>query len=169
TSVGSAPSIAAANGVVYLNTLYNGVFSLNASTGTQILQYTPTPVNSSGNYDPPAIARGIVYVAGIGFSGNRRAQLYGLNASTGTQIFNTSRAGSSAYTDSSPSVANGVVYVECQSGLCAFNSLTGALLYESGSTWSTNVSPAIVNGVVYEACGSNTACAYGLSGSLERR
>jgi len=158
TNLGSEPSIASANGVVYVNSSNNGVFALNASTGAQLWQYTPTAGNSSGNYDPPAIAHGIVYVSGIGGNGN----LYGLNASTGAPIFNTSGAGSSAYTASSPSVANGVVYLQCSNGFCAFNSATGAVLFDGGTPGQDYVSPAIVNGAVYAACGPNSVCAYAL-------
>ncbi len=158
TTVGSNASMAYANNVVYVDTYNNGVYALNASSGAQIWQYTPTAGNYSGYDDPPAIANGKVYVSGIGFNGN----LYALKASTGAQIFNTSSDGSSANTTSSPSVANGVVYVECGSFVCAFNSATGALLYAPGSSGSQEVSPAVLNGVVYSACGPNNACAYGL-------
>jgi outer membrane protein assembly factor BamB len=165
TNVGSEPSMAVANGVVYVNTYNNGVYALSASTGSQIWQYTPTAGNYSGYFDPPAVANGKVYVSGVGFSGN----LYALNASNGAPIFNTSAAGSSAYTYSSPSVANGVVYVECQNLLCAFNSLNGKLLYVGSSGGSSQVSPAVVNGIVYEACGPNNACAYSLPAAAKRK
>lgn len=162
TSVGSQPSMAVANSVVYVNTYNNGVYALNASDGSQKWQYTPTAGNYSGYFDPPAIANGRLYVSGIGFSGN----LYALNASTGSPIFNTSAAGSNYDTDSSPSIANGVAYVECQSGVCAFNSFTGKLLDAIGGI-GQDASPAIVNGVIYEVCGYNNACAYSVASSAK--
>ena len=152
-------SVAVAKGVVYANTTNHGVFAFNGSTGAQIWQYTPTAGNYSGPDDPPAIAKGRVYVAGVGFAGN----MYALNASTGALIYNTSSgSGGITNTESSPSIANGVAYVECQNGVCAFKAFNGALLYTSSSSGSRQSSPAVVNGLLYDTCGPNTACAYGL-------
>jgi outer membrane protein assembly factor BamB len=152
-------SVAVSKGVVYANTDSHGVFAFNASTGSQLWQYTPNAGNSSGQDDPPAIAGKTVYVAGVGFSGN----LYALKASSGALIYHTSTgSGGAQITLSSPSVANGVAYVECQSGVCAFNAETGDALYSSGASGSQQSSPAVVDGVLYDTCGPNTACAYGL-------
>ena len=152
-------SVAVAKRVVYANTESHGVFAFDGSSGSQIWQYTPSAGNSSGQDDPPAIAKGKVYVAGVGFSGN----LYALKESSGALIYHTTAgSGGTDLTASSPSVANGVAYVECQTGLCAFNAANGTPLYSSGSTGSSQSSPAIVNGIVYETCGPNTACAYAL-------
>lgn len=152
-------SLAFSKGVVYANTYNHGVFAFNAATGSQMWQYTPTAGNSAGQDDPPAIAAGNVYVAGIGFNGN----LYALKASNGALIYHTTAGvGDAETTDSSPSVANGVVYVECQSGVCAFNAKTGQLLFTPAGSGSQQSSPAIVNGVLYDTCGPNAACAYGL-------
>jgi len=164
TDLGSNTSISVSKGIVYVNTLSNGVFALNASTGSQLWQFTPTAGNSSGYYDPPAISDR-VYVSGIGSGGN----LYALNPSTGAQMFNTSGDGSTATTDSPPSVANGVVYSQCQSGLCAYNSATGALLFAAASSPSQNVPPVIVKGVVYTTCGTNDICAYALPTGMHSR
>lgn len=151
-------SVAVAKGVVYDDTSSHGVFAFDATSGTQLWQYTPTAGNYSGQDDPPAIANGKAYVSGVGSNGN----LYALKAATGALLFDTQSAGSSAYTYSSPSIANGVAYVECQSSICAFNAKNGALLYAGTSGPSSQSSPAVVNGVVYDTCGPNTACAYAL-------
>jgi outer membrane protein assembly factor BamB len=152
-------SPAVAKGTLYVNTASHGVFAFNGATGTQLWQYTPTAGNYGGQDDPPAVAKGKVYVAGVGFSGN----LYALNAANGALIFNTSvGSGNEAATTSSPSIANGVAYVECDSGVCAFDAKTGAQLYSAASSGSQQSSPAVVNGVVYDTCGPNTACAYAL-------
>ncbi len=162
TGSDSVPTVS--GGVVYANTVNNGLYAFNASTGAQLWQYTPTAGNGGGNYDPAAVANGRVYISGIGFSGN----LYALNAKTGAVDFITA-TGSSVNTVSSPSVANGVVYVSCLSDLCAFNSFTGKLLYAGTSGAGTNyVSPSIVNGVVYTACGANSVCVFSLPSSSSR-
>ena len=103
--------------------------------------------------------------AGVGFSGN----LYALKATTGALLYHTSSgSGGIDMTTSSPSIANGVAYVECQSGVCAFNAKNGTPLWSAGNSSSQQSSPAIVNGVVYDTCGPNTACAYSLP-ALRRR
>jgi eukaryotic-like serine/threonine-protein kinase len=153
-------SLAVYKNVVYVNTYSHGVFAFNASNASQIWHYMPDAGNYSGPNDPPAIAKGIVYVAGIGFKGN----LYALNASTGSLIYSTvSHGGDAEDTESSPSVANGVVYVGCRSGVCAFDEATGALLYAFGAPGSQQSTPAVVNGIVYATCGPNAACAYALA------
>ena len=152
-------SIAVWKNVVYVNTYSHGVFAFNASNASQIWHYMPAAGNYSGSSDPPAIANGIVYVAGAGFGGN----LYALNASTGALIYSTSPGSAGAEnTESSPSVANGVVYVGCRSGVCAFNAATGALLRAFGAPGGGQSPPAVVNGVVYATCGPNASCAYAL-------
>lgn len=151
-------SIAVYKNVVYVNTYNHGVFAFNASNASQIWHYTPAGGNYSGTSDPPAIANGKVYVAGVAFGGN----LYALDASTGALIYGTSSASGGAQTTSSPSVANGVVYVGCQSGICAYAEATGTLLRAFGTPGGKQSPPAVVNGVVYATCGPNAACAYGL-------
>jgi outer membrane protein assembly factor BamB len=160
TSTGdSGNSIAVSRGIVYVNTLNHGVFAFDATTGSQVWQYAPAAGNYSGQDDPPAIAGERVYVSGVGFDAN----LYALKASSGTLIYNTSLGSGDEYeTESSPSVANGVVYVECHSGVCAFNAKTGSALFATAGTGSQQSSPAIVDGVLYDTCGPNDACAYGL-------
>jgi glucose dehydrogenase len=154
-------SIAVYKNVVYVNTYNHGVFALNASNASEIWHYTPAGGNYSGTSDPPAIANGRVYVAGVGFGGN----LFALNASTGALIYDTSAAGSAANTESPPSVANGVVYVACQAGICAYDEATGKLLHAFGTPGGKQSPPAVVNGAVYGTCGANAACAYALPGS----
>lgn len=158
-------SLAVYKNVVYVNTYSHGVFAFNASNASQIWHYMPAAGNYSGSNDPPAIANGIVFVAGVGFTGN----LYALNASTGALIYTTVPGnGDAENTESSPTVANGVVYVGCRSGVCAFNARTGALLNAFGSPGSEQSPPAVVNGAVYATCGPNAVCAYGLPANRPR-
>ena len=152
-------SLAVYKNIVYANTYSHGVFAFNASNASQVWHYTPSAGNSSGSNDPPAIANGIVYVAGAGFDGN----LYALNAASGALVFVTSPGdGGAQTTESSPSVANAVVYVACRSGVCAFDARSGTLLRAFGTPGGGQSPPAVVNGVVYAACGPNAVCAYGL-------
>jgi outer membrane protein assembly factor BamB len=157
---------AASGGVVYVNTFGHGIFAFNSSTGAQIWQYLPTSNAYNGYDDPPAVAGGTVYVAGGGGGG----LLYALKAKTGTLLYTTAAAGAAAATDSSPSIANGVVYVNCFDALCAFKATDGSLLFEGPNNDNgADSSAAIVNGVVYTGCGSNNVCAFGLPSSSSRR
>ena len=149
-------SIAVWKNVVYVNTYDHGVFAFNASTASQIWHYTPAGGNYSGTNDPPAIANGKVYVAGVGFGGN----LYAIDALSGTLRYSGSPANGS--TQSSPSIANGIAYVACDSGACAFDAATGTPLNAFGIAGGRQSPPVIVNGVVIATCGANAACAYAI-------
>ena len=54
------------------------------------------------------------------------------------------------YVDSSPTVANGVVYLSSQDHkLYALNAISGAILWSYTTGDSIDSSPAVVDGVVY--------------------
>jgi outer membrane protein assembly factor BamB len=84
TSTGSESVPTISGGVVYANTISNGLYALDASTGTQLWQYTPSAGSASGQYDPAAVAKGRVYISGISCCS---ATLYALNAKTGAVDF----------------------------------------------------------------------------------
>jgi outer membrane protein assembly factor BamB len=140
-------------GVLYASNDQNIVVAVNAATGAQLWSSTGA-IGKSGY--APAIAGGAVYVAG-------NTSLSGLRATNGKQGWS---APLSCAPESSPSVANGVVYVYQGGNNCpavsAFNAKTGALLSSfTTSVASFNVSPVIANGTLYVtngACGS--VCAY---------
>jgi outer membrane protein assembly factor BamB len=153
SAFGGSPAVA--NGVVYVtNDVFgSGFYAFNATTGTQMWQYTP----SSGNFgyaDPPAIAGHTVF-----FAANSGGKIFALDTATGTLRFTA--GGTSQGTDSlsSPSVANGVVYVACYTGLCAYNTSTGKPLAGVGPA-GTHPAPAIANGEVFNSCYSGTNSAY---------
>ena len=77
-----ASSPAVANGVVYIGDGNGKVYALNASTGTQIWNYTTENSEYYEYITSPAVANGVVYV------GSDDGKVYALNASTGTQIWN---------------------------------------------------------------------------------
>jgi outer membrane protein assembly factor BamB len=53
------------------------------------------------------------------------------------------------YVDSSPAVANGVVYIGSGEGVFALNASTGKQLWKYRMSRVSNPSPAVANGVVY--------------------
>ena len=65
--------------------------------------------------------------------------------------------------DSSPAVANGVVYVGSEdNNVYALNASTGALLWKYATGSVVTSSPAVANGVVYVGSDDNNLYAFGL-------
>ena len=109
TGGGSLSTPVVSNGIVYLGTRNNGVFALDANTGIKIWSYPTSP----GGGSSVAVAGGRVYFAG------GDGVMYALNAATGVKLW--SYVMSNIGTSSSPSIANGVLYIRNSNGyLCAF-------------------------------------------------
>lgn len=141
--------VAASGNTVFVNTFNGTVFALNAKTGAQL--WTVTGLDCGNTYNRPAVVKGVVYVGGTYYG-----RQYALSAKTGKVLW--SSTGNNNYA-SGPSVANGVVYAECN-GRCALDASTGTLLWDSNDGGGTPAQPAIVNGTLYAVCGYNNLCAY---------
>jgi len=78
--------------------------------------------------------------------------LYALNATTGAKLWNYTSRG---WVESSPAVANGVIYVGSDDQLAtagnvyAINAATGAKLWNFTTGGEVHSSPAVVNGLLY--------------------
>ena len=148
----SCPAIA--NGVVYVGSADGNLYALNATTGTQLWNYTVDL-----GYSSPAVVNGVVYV------GSEDGNVYALNATTGTQLWNfttvwNNQNGNSI--ESSPAVANGVVYVgSLDNNVYALNATTGAKVWNYTTGSAVWPSPAVSNGVVY--VGSNNGNVYAIN------
>ncbi len=154
-SVSDSPTVA--DGMVYAIGSDLKVYALDAGTGATAWTavFGPQPDPSGGPVfcvDPsartaPAVAGGIVYVAGW-CDGTVRA----FNAASGATVWTLSgRLGPSA-----PAVANGIVYVVSEAGLQALDAATGS------SVWTVNTSataPVLANGVLYHGAGSGVLVA----------
>ncbi|MGA7288387.1 MAG: PQQ-binding-like beta-propeller repeat protein [Terriglobales bacterium] len=147
----SGSPVAVSGNTAYVNTFSGTVYAFNAKTGTQLWKVTGLDVGNS--YNRPAVAKGVVYVGGTYYG-----QQYALAGKTGKLLWTGS--GTNNFS-SAPSVANGVVYAECN-GTCALDASTGDLLWDSNFGGGTTSQPAIVNGTVYAVCGYNNLCAYNL-------
>jgi hypothetical protein len=99
--------------------------------------YTSNSSTENQAFCSAAVANGVVYIC------SNDGNLYALNAITGAKLW--SFAGGS---QSSPAVANGVVYDISPSGAYALDASTGAKLWNF-ATGSDLSSPTIVDGVVY--------------------
>ena len=103
------------------------------------------------------MANGVVYVRSD-YPGNK---VYALNASTGALLWSYTTGGR---VNSSPAVANGVVYVgSLDNNVYALNASTGAKLwsYTTGGPIYYS-SPAVANGMVYVGSLDGKVYAFGL-------
>jgi len=151
----SSPAVL--HGVVYFECNDGTIRALNASTGALIWSRPLTTDGNDNSYASPAVARGVVYAA----MGDGR--LWALNATTGEVRWSRQTYAS---LESSPAVANGVVYVGCPGitdAVCARRASTGALLWEFDTHWADGAfsSPAVTDGRLYYA-GPEYVYAFGL-------
>jgi eukaryotic-like serine/threonine-protein kinase len=151
---GPASSPAVANGVVYAASYTGSLYALNATTGATI--WSDTVAANLPSQSAPAVANGTVY------EGWDDGYLHAFNAQTGAQEWSFN-VGTDIY--SSPSVANGIVYLTAGSSLYALDANTGVHLwtYSVGSNPST---PAVVNGTVYVVA-SNLYALNATTGALQ--
>jgi len=130
-AVWSHPAVA--NGILYAGSADGHLYALNSTTGQLRWIYNGSFWFNGG----PAVANGMVYATSD--------QVYALNALTGTLVWNYS----TYVIDSSPAVADGMVFVGSLDGyLYALNAMTGELRwkYASGRIWG---SPALADGLVF--------------------
>jgi outer membrane protein assembly factor BamB len=107
------------------------------------LQGRPLSRNEQKRTLSTRLTNGVVYVA------SEDGNVYALRASTGAKLWSYATGTS---VDSSPAVANGVVYVGSDypaNKVYALNASTGALLWSYTTGGGVNSSPAVANGVVY--------------------
>jgi outer membrane protein assembly factor BamB len=138
--VESSPAVV--NGAVYVGSVDNNVYALNATTGAKLWSHN---TGHEVHEPSPAVANGVVY------GGSDHQSVYALNARTGHKLWSTTTGSASA----SPTVANGVVYVGGGGGVFgevyALNAKTGATLwrYPTAVGLTGNSSSALADGVVY--------------------
>lgn len=97
----------------------------------------------------PTVVDGIVYASIRG--GGSKVGIYGLDALTGALKW---KAAKTFITESSPAVANGLLYAGSEyNGFSAFDLKTGALKWEFPDASLVNSSPTISNGLVYFGSG----------------
>lgn len=174
--INSSPAVA--NGDVYIGSydiqgVDTNLYALNATTGT--LQWTYS-VNGCGIDSAPTVAGGVVYVGSDGSGGYEDgcfagANLFALNAMTGTPVWDTYIGGPDSSNNSSPIIADGVLYVgsndfdHTNSGgyamWYALDLSSGDVLWHRldnaphhGPTTYPNPAPVVVNGVLYISSGA---------------
>jgi outer membrane protein assembly factor BamB len=152
--------VVASSGVVYVGSNDNSVYALNASTGAKLWNFAVGGFPWSS-----AVANAVVYVGTGSRLGTGPGTVYALNANTGGLLWKYATGGT---VNSSPTVANGVVYIASNDGeLFALNAGTGVKLWDFATGDSAGSSPAVANGVVY--VGSTNNNVYALNASTGAR
>lgn len=131
----SSPAVV--NGVAYFGSAW-GLHAVNVSTGALLWLYPTYWVTSS-----PAVADGIIYFA------SRDQNVYALDVITGGLMWSYQTA-HLVQPQSSPLVANGLVYIGSDTSVYALSAKTGDVVWVStlGPDWVYS-SPAVANGIIY--------------------
>jgi len=154
-------SPAVVDGKVFVgSSIYDSYFyCLNATTGTQIWNYTAGPVAWGAS---PAVAYGIVFTGGPYYN------VYALNATNGALKW-TYYAGAHCWVDTAPAVADGVVFIGLSNvgaRLVALNATTGAYIWSFSAPYGVGTasmsSPAVVDGVVFVSSDDDYGNVYAL-------
>jgi outer membrane protein assembly factor BamB len=131
---------AVANGTLYIAGSRGTFYALDAYTGKEIWNY-PFEASPSSSGSSPTVYGGVVYIGSF-WDGN----VYALNATNGQKIWNFT---TNAFVESSPAVANGVVYIGSDDGnFYALNATDGAKIWNY-TTSGGESSPAVAGDVVY--------------------
>jgi len=145
-NISSSPVIA--DGRVYFGSSDGKIYAVNSQTGQLIWSYqTGGMINQSG----AALVSGTLYV------GSRDGYLYAINATDGTVRWRFYASGVSLE-QSSPTVANGLVYIggwydiasfTQRGSLYALNANSGQLVWESIKNTGISSSPCVANGSLF--------------------
>jgi len=168
--VRSSPAVL--NGVVYVSSENGEVFALNAANGAKIWNYSTGIVGSGRIGSSPASVDGVIYF------GTADGSVYALKASDGNKLWNFTNTANPPINyyeqgavnlfvpafESSPAVADGVVYVGSGNHVLALNASDGQELWRYATGGLVESSPAVVNGVLY--VGSDDGFVYAL-GSIQ--
>jgi eukaryotic-like serine/threonine-protein kinase len=132
----SSPTFA--NGTIYFAGRWPDVYAMDASTGNlkwkRSFQIIQNKIISN-----PSVVNGLVYI------GDYYRNVYALNADDGTTKWS---AKTSTPITTSPTLANGIVYITDQEDLYAFDALTGILKWKFHTTYQLYGSPIVANGIV---------------------
>ena len=132
----ASPTVA--NNIVYVPSLDQNVYAFDAYSGALIWKYKTTGFP----FDAAAVANGVLYVGAD--------YLYALNAADGTLVWKSAFMLGTGSADTSPVVANGVVYTGGSGyDLVALDAGTGALLWKYTTSYGVGGTPTVANGILY--------------------
>ena len=132
-TVWSSPAIS--NGIVYVGSVDNNLYAIDAVTGKEKWRF-----KTGGDLWSPAISNGVVYV------GSDDNNMYAIDAVVGTEKWRFGTGGIVM----SPSVSNGTIYVGNNGGdLYAIDAVMGTEKWRFGMGGGVSSSQVISKGVVY--------------------
>jgi outer membrane protein assembly factor BamB len=129
--------------------------ALNEQTG--VIAWQRTVAGLTEPYLAPAIANGIAYFSAGGEDGHR--DVYALSLKNGKKVWAYNGKGSPGRVISGLSVANGVVYGQCEHGACAFDAANGDVLLSAGGAGS-EAAPIVADGTLISGCDTDNLCLY---------
>lgn len=127
-------------GLVYVSTYAGRLYAMDSSTGHVRWSSAAASASTSSNLSTPAVIDGTVYIC------LQDHRLYAFDARSGKPRW-VSADGD--VVNSSPIVADGVVYVTGDGRVSAFDAATGRLRWSSAALGSSYPPVAVANGVVY--------------------
>jgi outer membrane protein assembly factor BamB len=159
-SLQSVANPTVANGLIFIQAEI-GICAVDASTGALRWEYDPM-FGGYGGGSSPVVADNVVY-ADYFFN------LVALNATSGAHLWTyTNGAPVGGIIDSSPAIANGVIYVgSSDGGIYALDSSSGAVLWSDATGGAVAASPAIANGQVYVGSDDGSLYAFGINGGVD--
>ncbi len=153
TATVNVGTVAVANGVVYGSSsdevAHSYLFAIDARSGSQLWRIQ---VNDQ-SFTDPQVANGIIYIASSALKHQggpdiRDSYVYAFNTKDGSRLWLSDKVNDHIL--SSPTVANGVVYIGSQDTfLYALNATTGKRLWHHNTGGEIYTSPKVVNGVVF--------------------
>lgn len=156
--VSEAPSISQGKVLFTVRTSDGSSTLLTAlSEQTGAIAWQKTVSGLTEPYLAPAVANGTVYFSAGGSDGQRN--VYALSLKNGKKVWTYNGNGSPGYVTSGVSVANGVVYAQCQNGACAFDATNGNVLFSAGGAGS-EAAPIVADGALISGCNTNNLCLY---------
>jgi outer membrane protein assembly factor BamB len=128
-----------ANNIVYVPSLDQNIYAFDARSGALIWKYKTTGLPYYG----AAIAKGVLYVGAD--------YLYALNAANGTLLWKSDFMLGTGTADTSPVIANGVVYTGGSNyDLVAVDASSGSLLWKYTTSYGIGSdTPTVANGILY--------------------
>jgi outer membrane protein assembly factor BamB len=156
--VGEAPSVGGGK-VLFVVADSSGTSSLLTALDEQsgVVAWQKTVADLTRPYLAPATDGITVYFSAGGEDGRR--DLYALSLKNGKKVWTYSGTGSPGHVISGVSVANGVVYGQCEHGACAFDAKSGTVLLSVGGV-GTEAAPIVANGALVSGCNTVDICLY---------
>jgi len=151
--VDSSPTVV--NGKVFIGSNDGKLYCINSHNGKEIWNFNAG--NDDKIYSSPAVVDAKVYF------GTNKGKFYCIDENSGTQIW---KKVFSVAVDSSPSVANGRVYVGSDSGFLCLDATDGDALWKYGNSRFLESSPAVVDMYVYIGTWKYVHCLNANSGDL---